>query len=214
MNALNSRIKDLRIAANLTQDQLASKLGVSHQAISQWENGTTLPDITMLPDIADIFGVTMDYLFDRKCETKNDIVTDIFPNDDTVRAVVFLGNRLVESKELKDKLLKGKDYIVFKYDGEARDVKCDYNLECNNVAGNVAAGHSVSISGDVGGAVSCGHSLSCGAVSGNAAAGHSLTANGDINGPATAGHSLSCHDVHGSVKARTVSCKCIYNNEK
>lgn len=215
MNALSTKIKELRIEAKLTQDQLANKLGVSHQAISQWENGTTLPDITMLTDIADIFEVSLDTLFDHKAkDSKQPVCASPFPDDNTVRAVIFLGNKYVESKELKNSLLSNKDTIVFKYEGEALDVVCDYSLECANIGGSVKAGHSVTVSGNVGGGVTCGHSLTCGAVSGSATAGHSLSVKGDINGAASAGHSLACKDIHGDVRAKSVSCKCIYNNGK
>ena len=55
-------IKRLRQESQLTQAQLAERLGVSYQAISRWENETTYPDIELLPSIAALFGVTVDYL--------------------------------------------------------------------------------------------------------------------------------------------------------
>ena len=50
---------------NLTQNELAEKLFVSYQAVSQWENGNTNPDISIIPSIADVFGITIDELFGR-----------------------------------------------------------------------------------------------------------------------------------------------------
>ena len=58
-----SRIKSLRLSRSMTQEQLAQKLGVSAQAVSKWESGTTMPAILILPDLAVIFGVTIDDLF-------------------------------------------------------------------------------------------------------------------------------------------------------
>ena len=58
-----NRIKSLRLARSMTQEQLAQKLGVSAQAVSKWESGTNMPDILMLPDLSVIFGVTIDDLF-------------------------------------------------------------------------------------------------------------------------------------------------------
>lgn len=55
-------IRRLRQEHNLTQVQLADRLGVSYQAVSRWENETTYPDIELLPVIAAFFGVTVDYL--------------------------------------------------------------------------------------------------------------------------------------------------------
>jgi transcriptional regulator with XRE-family HTH domain len=56
-------IKRLRNERKVTQQQLADALGISFQAVSKWENGTTLPDVGILPDIADYFSITIDELF-------------------------------------------------------------------------------------------------------------------------------------------------------
>lgn len=53
-------LKELRLKKNLTQERLADILGVSFQTISKWERGDTYPDITLLPDIAAFFGVSVD----------------------------------------------------------------------------------------------------------------------------------------------------------
>lgn len=60
---LGNRIKTLRLSRSMTQEQLATRLGVSAQAVSKWESGTNMPDIQMLPDLSVIFGVTIDELF-------------------------------------------------------------------------------------------------------------------------------------------------------
>ena len=49
---IGSNIKQLRQRMNLTQEQVANKLGVSYQAVSKWEVGANTPDIALLPDIA------------------------------------------------------------------------------------------------------------------------------------------------------------------
>ena len=49
----------------MTQEALARKLDVTNQAVSKWESGQCCPDISLLPRIADIFGITMDELFGR-----------------------------------------------------------------------------------------------------------------------------------------------------
>ncbi len=53
----------LRIRCGLTQGQVAEKLLLSVQAVSKWETGKNLPDIMLLPEIADLYGVTIDELF-------------------------------------------------------------------------------------------------------------------------------------------------------
>lgn len=60
---IGSNIKELRQKANMTQNMLAEKLGVSFQSVSRWETGATFPDITLLPHIASTFDVTIDNLF-------------------------------------------------------------------------------------------------------------------------------------------------------
>lgn len=62
MLKLGENLKRNRLKKELTQEQLADILGVSAQAVSRWENGTTYPDITLLPTIACYFEITLDEL--------------------------------------------------------------------------------------------------------------------------------------------------------
>lgn len=63
---LGKRIVQNRKRLGLTQDQLAEKLGVTAQAVSKWENYQSCPDITILPRLAEIFGITTDALLGRE----------------------------------------------------------------------------------------------------------------------------------------------------
>ena len=58
-----NNISELRQSASMTQLALAQKLNYSDKAISKWERGESFPDIFMLKSIADLFGVSVDYLF-------------------------------------------------------------------------------------------------------------------------------------------------------
>lgn len=60
---IGTNLRNLRRAQDLTQEEVAAHLGVSFQAVSKWERGEGLPDITMLPALARYFGVTLDDLF-------------------------------------------------------------------------------------------------------------------------------------------------------
>lgn len=62
MERVHLRIADLRRRKNITQQELADVVGVSFQAISRWENGTNMPDITYLPVLAEYFAVSTDQL--------------------------------------------------------------------------------------------------------------------------------------------------------
>lgn len=63
---LSDKLKELRSKKNISQEKLAQYLKVSFQAISKWENNVTMPDIMLLPLIADTLGVTIDELFGIK----------------------------------------------------------------------------------------------------------------------------------------------------
>ena len=59
---ISNQIAVLRKAKGLTQSELGERLGVSFQAVSKWERGETLPDITLLPDLANILETTVDFI--------------------------------------------------------------------------------------------------------------------------------------------------------
>ena len=65
---IGKRIGLLRRQKGLTQEELASHMGVSPQAVSKWENDQTCPDISALPKLAQLFGVTVDELLSGKEE--------------------------------------------------------------------------------------------------------------------------------------------------
>ena len=73
-STLGKRITVHRKRLGLTQDQLADKLGITAQAVSKWENDLSCPDISILPKLADIFGISIDELLGREqipvCETE------------------------------------------------------------------------------------------------------------------------------------------------
>lgn len=63
MTTFSKNLKRFRIAKNMTQEQAADYLGVSAQTISRWECNTTLPDVTILPEIARLYCVSIDDLY-------------------------------------------------------------------------------------------------------------------------------------------------------
>lgn len=67
MHRIGQTIACLRREHNMTQMQLADELGVSFQAVSNWERGQSMPDISKLPDLAARFGVTIDLLLGKAC---------------------------------------------------------------------------------------------------------------------------------------------------
>ena len=67
---LGKKIRQLRFRAGLTQERLAEKLGLGPQSVSKWETGAAMPDITTLPLLAEVFGVSIDDLFDLTAEQR------------------------------------------------------------------------------------------------------------------------------------------------
>ena len=65
---LAKNITALRQNRHMTQLDLAEKLNYSDKAISKWERGESMPDVTVLKTIADLFGVTLDYLLEENHE--------------------------------------------------------------------------------------------------------------------------------------------------
>lgn len=59
---ISKNIATLRTEAGLTQLELAEKLNYSDKAVSKWERGESVPDVSVLKSIADLFAVTLDYL--------------------------------------------------------------------------------------------------------------------------------------------------------
>lgn len=65
-------IAELRKEKNMTQQELADKLGVTDRAISHWENGRRLPDYSLLKDLCDILSISINELFSGERISKED----------------------------------------------------------------------------------------------------------------------------------------------
>lgn len=66
---MGERISEFRKDRGMTQDGLAEKVGVTSQAVSKWENNLSVPDLSILIELADLFNVTLDELVRDKEET-------------------------------------------------------------------------------------------------------------------------------------------------
>lgn len=67
--SLGQRLQKFRKRANLTQEDVATKLNITPQAVSKWENDVSAPDISLLSELADTYGVTVDELLGRQPQT-------------------------------------------------------------------------------------------------------------------------------------------------
>jgi len=82
-------IKKLRLDSSMTQEHLAEILSISPQAVSRWETGVAMPDISLLPSLANLFNVTTDYLLgmdsyqrDKRREKYDSAYQDYWKMDD------------------------------------------------------------------------------------------------------------------------------------
>ncbi|SFX65925.1 Transcriptional regulator, contains XRE-family HTH domain [Thermoactinomyces sp. DSM 45891] len=64
-NLLGKRLKEARLNADMLQREVAEKIGIGHAAISQYEKGNRNPDPETLSKIANLYGVSVDWLLDR-----------------------------------------------------------------------------------------------------------------------------------------------------
>ena len=74
--SLHSNLKKARKERNLSQNDVAAKLGISRQAISRWENGAAYPDIDNLTLLSEVYGISVDELLgtDRKTSCRERVL--------------------------------------------------------------------------------------------------------------------------------------------
>ena len=194
---LGNKIAQLRKQNNLTQLELADKLSISYQAVSQWENSITYPDITLLPTIASIFNVSLDELFDIEVKQNKTIEFSDGFDKNTLYCVVSKGNKVISEKELKQALSNKK--ITFEYKGEALNVYSHMDVVCDAVMGNITSLGSVTCD-DVTGNIQCSGSITCDNVEGDVKSSGSVTCD-NVGGNVSAGGSVNCDNVGGNVSA-------------
>ncbi len=99
----SDNFKYMRKQRGLTQEQIAETLGVSCQAVSKWETNSSYPDISLLPIIADYFGVSVDYLIghdtSKQIEEINNTcaqVSELFSEKRYMEAIPLLREMLIK----------------------------------------------------------------------------------------------------------------------
>ena len=190
---LGSTIAAYRKGAGITQEALAQKLNVTNQAVSKWELDICCADVQLLPQLADIFQISLDQLFGRDFgpEPAPAAAPSALPweDDRTLRAVLFIGHKLVDVKE-RDSYADITQFS-FSYDGPAMNIASSFSVYCTgDVRGNVSADGNVECQA-VSGYASAGGSIECCDIGGNADAGGDITCS-DIDGDADAGGSIFC----------------------
>ena len=188
--SIGKNIAIFRKGKGLTQAELGDLIGVSNQAVSKWESEMTMPDVMILPTLADVFGCYIDELFSREVKIKNrcDYSAELPWNDDEViRGVVFQGK----------KILKVTDYpvenITFEIEGNALCVSSEANIIINgNVVGGCTSEGNISVRGNITGeCISNGNIEAKEWILGECTSGGNITVGGNITGECTAGENIT-----------------------
>ncbi len=173
---------------NLTQDALAVKLGISNQSVSKWESDKCCPDIELLPQLADIFEISIDELLGYR-PSKSEIIRGLpFKDDNVLRIVAFEGNKLIK--------FTNKTELKLVFEGEVLDVQSDFDIICGDIKGDATAG------GDI----------TCGKIDGNVRAEGDIACT-DVRGDITCGGNVGCFIVNGNIKANG-EVACAENNSE
>ncbi|MCM1333771.1 MAG: helix-turn-helix domain-containing protein [Bacteroides sp.] len=181
---IGSNIKYLRQKNNLTQEALAERLGVSYQAVSKWETGVNTPDISLLPPIAECFGVSIDALFSDHISDRI-IASDRIKDDDVIRVVQMRG------KQILDISAPSQNHPP---------IEIAFPHDCNNetqyfkveVFGDLVSDSSVN------GDVVCHGTMECGSINGD------VRASGDIKVGEIRSHgNITCRDI---IDAYQIQC--------
>lgn len=202
---IGNNIRLLRTADGMTQEQLAGELGVSYQAISKWETNANTPDIQLLPQLAKVFGVSIDALFSEnapECRLAPEFVRD----DDVFRVLQFRGRKLVRV-----------DRTISR---DCPPIEIAFPKNCNNATQYFKVevyGHVIS-DGSINGDVVAHGGVECGEVNGNLKCSGDVRAStvygrvecgGDLNaGTITTSADISCRDILECYKinCRDITC--------
>lgn len=179
---MGERIREMRKSKSLTQEALAQAVGVSIQAVSKWETGQSLPDVTLLSVIADYFDISVDALFGRAADpVQPEAKAALFPEDDKLRVVQYLGGRLMSAEECSgDRAIR----VEFPA-GPMQNVKIKVEIQgsariMSPVSGALNVAKDAYVDGDINGAANVQGDLTCkGNVNG------SVRSGGAVNGRGT-----------------------------
>ncbi len=98
---INEVIRTYRKAKNMTQEEMASRLGVTAPAVNKWESGATMPDITLLPPIARLLGISLDTLLSFQDELK----------PEEINALIQEGGRKLKETSYEEMLVWVKEIL-------------------------------------------------------------------------------------------------------
>lgn len=235
--SIGTIIMRLRKEHGMTQEQLANALGITFQAVSKWENGMSSPDLSTLPLLADLFGVSVDALLGREALPQTEErMTAFVPAEEVVIVMPEQAEEPEKTEEAEAEpfysapgqdlpwpdddsfyavLFHGHELVGYlRGDDQLAEEKKQFLLRIQGKAKNIVSDFSVQVDGDVAGDISAGQAVSCEDVGGSVRAGTGLEC-GDIGGDAFAGGGIECGDVDGNLTAGvSVNCGNVEGNVK
>ena len=110
-NSMGQFMAALRKAIGMTQQEVADRLGVSNKAVSRWERDECAPDITLIPAIAEMYGVTCDELLRGERMVQNPAVQQ--PGEDGAGQNVAEKGKTDKRAERQRKALIGRTLSSF-----------------------------------------------------------------------------------------------------
>ena len=186
---IGNNIKQLRQKKNLTQDQVAEKLGISYQAVSKWENNANTPDISLLPQIANLFDVSIDALFSENITDYSDL-NHYMKDDDVIRIVQMRGTKVLKVSS------------VFSPDEPPIEIAFPRNCNDRTQYFKVEVyGHVISDS-SINGDVVCHQSIETGMINGD------VRSEGNINVKEINAQKIICNNITDcyQLQAHTIEC--------
>lgn len=214
---LHETISFYRKQQNLTQEALAQQLGVSNQSVSKWESAQCYPDISLIPQLAEIFNISIDELFGKE-PTAFGLNNVFSPRDDVFRVVVARGRKIIDAKELSETIhieypqhasgdrqcYKVEIFGSIACNGNiCGDVESQGAIQCKDILGDVRNSGDIECNQIIGDATNFYGNLSChGDIQGNAKSDGNLSCGGSIEGNVICGNNISCA---GSING-TVNC--------
>lgn len=161
---IGNNIRVLRQRKGLTQEQVASCLGVSYQAVSKWETGANTPDISLLPVLATLFDVSIDTLFALDALPPQGEMLP-WEDDDVIRIIQMQGKKVLDvtprvtldspaieiafPRNCNDRTqyFKVEVHGHIMADGSINgDVVCHQSIECSQINGDAHADGDIKVS--------------------------------------------------------------------
>ncbi len=106
MLAIGRRIASLRRGKNITQTGLADMLGISFQAVSNWERGVSMPDISKLAELSNIFSVSIDEILGNS--SVSDITEKVINNEEITLKEAESIKEIIPPELLKERVSDGE----------------------------------------------------------------------------------------------------------